>query len=180
MAYYNQLSVMNDVPKQIVRNIITFVEDADGVSSNNDNLFKLLKYNSTDALSNSITTKDKIAVLNQNTDLAENGVIFQRFNDFTFEEKITQLRIFIQSGNPINNTLSNIIVGFDIVVHNDLNILDNGDNRSLIILNELLKTLNGMEIGLGILDFSIGGGFVLLDFNESFQGYRLTMGTRSN
>ena len=179
MTYYNQLLNVNNIPRQIVNKLITFIEDSEGNPANNDNLFKLLKYNTRDALSQPITMKDKIDLFKQNTDLSQNGVIFQRFNDDTFQEKISQLRIFIQGGSPIENVLSNVAVGFDIVVHNELMILNNGDNRALILLSELQKSLNGMDIGLGILTFVLRGGFSLLDFNNYFQGYRFIMGTRS-
>ena len=155
------------------------IENSVGDSISNDNLFKLLKYNTRDALSQPITMKDKIDLLEQNTDLSQNGVIFQRFNNDTFEEKITQLRIFIEGDSARDNVLTDVIVGFDILVHNDLVILNNGDNRSLIIMTELRSILNGMDIGLGILGFHLGGGSRLLDFNKNFQGYRMMMGTKS-
>ena len=174
------MSNIRNIPRNIVGRLITYVVDTDGRADDNDNLFRLLRYNTRDALSQPITMQDKINILKQNTDLSQNGVIFQRFNDDTFQEKITQLRIYIQAGSAVNNTLSNVAVGFDIIVHNDIIILDNGENRSLILLHELMKTLNGAEnIGLGILDFNIGGGFTLIDFNKNFQGYRFILGTET-
>lgn len=180
MAYYNKLSNVNEIPKQIVKAFIEYENKLEcDDTDNNDDLFKLLKYNTPDALSLPITIADKVSILKQNSNLSENGVIFQRFNSDTFEDKVSQIRIYIQSGRPSDNILSDIIVGIDIVVHNDLMILDKGDNRVLILLEELMKTLNGLNIGLGILSFNNRGSFQLLDFNKSFQGYRFMMGARS-
>ena len=145
----------------------------------NLDLMKCLKFNTTDALLQSITEEQRYELINQDGDITNTRVFFQPFNNLTITEARSEIRIYHASFKPDNIYLTDIIVGFDIVVHNNLWRLDDGKRRPTTILKLLLGSLNGQDVNaIGNLSF-VNRPCSLRYFNDSFTGYTLYMSTRS-
>jgi len=157
-------NILNNIALKIIENL---------------DLMRCLKFNITNALSQSITIDECYELINQDGDILNTRVFFQPFNNLTITETRSELRIYHASFKPNNIYLSNIIVGFDIVCHNDLWRLDDGKRRPTTIIKLLLESLNGQDVGsIGNLCF-IDRPCSLRYFNDSFTGYTLYLKTRS-
>ena len=157
-------NILNNIAIKIVENI---------------DLMRCLKFTSTDALLQPITEEERYMLMNQDGDITGTRIFFQPFNNLTITDQRSELRIYYASFKPNNNFLTNINVGFDIVVHNDLWRLDNGKRRPTAIIKLLLESLNGQDVGsIGNLSF-IDRPCSLRYFNDSFTGYTLYLKTRS-
>lgn len=176
MPYFNQLDLINNIPNQIALKLFE-----------NDNLFKLLKYDSPDALNRPITIEDKILLMNQDgsfEDIKENTRIWYDpfpINDQTIEDQRTELRIYEQEFIPDNNVLTKAIISFEIIVSNKLSRLDDGARRRNRVLQEIIQTLNGKQVGgIGLLFFDSRNSFCRMRyFTNTFTGFHLTMMTRT-
>jgi len=145
----------------------------------NLDLMRCLKFNTTNALSQSITESERYELINQDGDISNTRVFFQPFNNLTITEARSELRIYHASFKPESIYLTNIHIGFDIVVHNDLWRLDDGKRRPTTIIKLLLESLNGQDVGgIGLLTF-VDRPISLRYFNDSFTGYTLYLKTRS-
>lgn len=152
----------------------------------NDDLWKLLKYNTTDALSKpELSMKEKSELVWGGThDIAKYRVFRSPFLDDSIEEQISQLRVYITSLNPDNHVIGTVDICLEVVVHNKIVNLEDGLSRPEVMLQELLKTLNGREInGVGKLFFDRRGSFYNLASmnrynNRNFFGYSIIMSTK--
>ncbi len=140
---------------------------------------KLLKFDTSDALLKDISQKEIEEVFNQDDGNINCRIFYRPFNDKTMSEKRAEIRMYFPSINPLNNNiLADIVVGFDIAVHNDMWKLDEDLMRPVKILKLLTMNLNG-------LDFGGGYNLVLQDkcqlaiFNDNFTGYQFRMRTKS-
>lgn len=142
-------------------------------------LFKCLKYTTSDALSQADLTEDEIFELtNQEGDMKDTRVLFTPFNLNVDDTARTELRVFVRRFKPNNIYLANVEVSIQVITHNSLCRLDNGQQRLLVMIQEILKLLHGTDIGfIGNLlfenDISIG------QYNSFFTGYELIPTTRS-
>lgn len=145
----------------------------------NDELMKLLKYTTIDTLSQSISTEQKYELINQEDDITNTRVFFQPFNNKTITDERSELRIYYGSFKPDNIYLTNVYIGFDVVVNNNIWRLDEGIQRPIKIVQSLLKSLNNKEVGgIGELMFNTDSTIVLRFFNDSFTGYSFNLKTR--
>ena len=140
-----------------------------------DNLWRCLKYNTSDALTQSITVEDKIALIKQE-DLENRRVILGSYNDDIVEDERTELRIFVHGINARARYDFDIIYGFEIIVHNNLRALNGSKQRLNIMLHEIVKILNLEPIDNSIGKLLIEGHSVeRVHFNKSFEGFFFTM-----
>lgn len=145
----------------------------------NDDLMKLLKYDTSDALSRSISKEQKYELINQEGDVTNTRIFYQPFNNKIITEPRSELRIYYGSFKPDNIYITKIYIGVDIVVHSDLWRLDEGVQRPIKIIQLLLKSLNNQEVGgIGELMFNVDSPIVLRFFNDSFSGYSFNFKTR--
>jgi len=142
-----------------------------------EDLCKLLKYDTPNALSESITQEDIKLIFNQ--DDISCRIFYQPFNDKIMSEKRAELRIYIPYINPLyNKVMSDIDIGFDIVVHNDMWRLDDSIIRPLKILEILIEKLNGINIG-NAFDLEFKDKCRIVFYNDNFTGYTFIMKTKS-
>ena len=145
----------------------------------NDNLMKLLKFDTTDALSQSILEEQKYELINQEGDITNTRIFFQPFNNKVITEKRSELRIYYGSFKPDNMFLTRMYVGFDIVVNNNIWRLDGGIQRPIKIIQYIMESLNNQVIGsIGELTFNPDSSVVLRFFNDSFTGYSFNLRSR--
>jgi len=167
MPEYTRLNRINEIPINIGFALLEI-----------DNLFKCLKYNSINALELEITQEDKLLLINQ-SDKINKRVFFQPFNNDIISEIRSELRLYVFEISPEDNKLSEIYIGFEIITHNDLWLLDNGKQRPLVMLNEIFKLLNGKEVnGIGTIKINTRYPCRIRYYNDNFAGYNLIMKTR--
>jgi len=150
MANTAKNNTFNSMP-QIPYQILTYLID------NNENLFKLLKYNSTDALQkDDLTKKEKIALLYTEVGKEDNYHIFLKpLIGEEMTDSVTQLRLYKARITPTTNLKAVLNYEFDIVVGTKTNLVydDNGIpcSRLDMIESEIINSLCGTSM------FGVGG-----------------------
>lgn len=153
---------------------------------NNDEIWKLLKYDTPDALSKSdLTLKEKGDLIwDGRSESAKFRVFRGAYVDDMFNEQCSQLRIYITTLNPDNRTLGTADIGIEIITHVNLVNLDTYENRLEVMLQQVIETLNGREIdGVGRLFFDRTGSLydiarLNLYNNRNFYGYTIIFSTK--
>lgn len=140
------------------------------VSQDANDIWKLLKYTSIDALSENNLTKDekKAMIWGADKNNSSSEVDFNVFvkilvpNALNDDSEQTQLRIYRYGNDPITTTKVKLPYKFDILVNEksstiydyDGRIMDKSDFLELL----LIDVLNGMDIGVGSSPLSFGKG----------------------
>lgn len=150
MANTTKNNTFNSMP-QIPYQILTYLID------NNENLFKLLKYNSTDALQkDDLTKKEKIALLYTEVGKEDDYHIFLKpLIGEEMTDSVTQLRLYKARITPTTNLKAVLNYEFDIVVGTKTNLVyDNNGipcSRLDMIESEIINSLCGTSM------FGVGG-----------------------
>ena len=150
MANTTKNNTFNSMP-QIPYQILTYLID------NNENLFKLLKYNSTDALQkDDLTKKEKIALLYTEVGQEDDYHIFLKpLIGEEMTDSVTQLRLYKARITPTTNLKAVLNYEFDIVVGTKTNLVyDNNGipcSRLDMIESEIINSLCGTSM------FGVGG-----------------------
>lgn len=156
--------------------------------SNNEDIWKLLKHNSPDALQKpNLTIGEKRALIYTGEGVQTEFRIFrQPFIEDVFEDVVAQLRVYNSMLLPINRVHGVIDFCFEIVVHNKIIAIEGGYlNRMEVILQQLIGALNGTEIGgVGKFFFNQEGQYtnraqLMIYNNRNYVGYKLIMSTRT-
>lgn len=149
---------------------------------NNENIWKLLKYNTPDALSKpDLTIEEKSELIyNNEPDSTSFRVFRQSFVNDAFSEQQSQLRVYMSEIIPTNHVHGMINFIIDLPCHNQIITLDDYLNRNEVMANEILKTLNGIDInGLGKLFFDRRANAYniarLSYFNKWYQGFSISL-----
>jgi hypothetical protein len=152
----------------------------------NENLLRLLFYNTPDALTKPSvqeTLGDNFySIIDQSFEKYQTThIFFTPFPRVSQDTEKVELRFYIQRIIPENIYLSKTLFGFQIVMSDKLQMLDDGINRAYLIINELLKTLNGQEIGgVGCLYFADVPPTEIIKFSDYHIGYQLFARNFSN
>ncbi len=131
---------------------------------NNEDLWKLLKYDSANALSlPNLTLKEKRELIYNGIGDSEQYRVFRStFLDDAVTTQQTQLRVYVTTIAPNNRSYGTVSIAFECLSHNKLVNLDTYENRIEAMTQELIQTLNGSEVnGLGVLSFDMNQS----DFN---------------
>jgi hypothetical protein len=131
-------------------NCITYLLD------NNELIWKLLKYNDSNAWSkDDLTAEEKrLLIYSGQPDQTNYRVFMDLGNDDSWNEQTSILRISPIELNPVNYIVGSIYMGFEIYVHYSCNHLSNYKARTNVIAQQMIETFNGVEIGgLGRLYF---------------------------
>lgn len=138
-------------------NIISHLIKADSAEI----IWKLLKDNSNNAWSiGNVSQEEKRKMIYDGSEFASDFNVFidSGMDDAITEEK-TYLRIYPYYGTPTTRSNGIIDIAFEIMSHYKINTLSNYRTRTDTILQSLLETLNGVDIG--------GVGFMFFDTNGS-------------
>lgn len=127
----------------------------------NDNLFKLLKYDTADALSKPNLTIDEkremLYVDNENKDETQFNVFLKPLVSDELTKQCTQLRIYKTNIAPTNRLMSVLAYRFDTIIGSKMGLIYDEDDipcsRVDRIESEILSTLNGADIGIGRFSF---------------------------
>lgn len=159
---------------------------------NNEDIWKLLKYNSPDALSkNNLTLSEKRKLIYSGNGNAESFRAFiEPYIDDAFKENCSMIRVYVDSIFPELHIMATVNICVDIVVHNKISNIQSDDNivpiknRANVLLKNVLQALNGAEVnGIGRLSFSRQislNNKALLSIwnNRNFYGYTVVMSTK--
>ena len=109
---------------------------------NNEQIWKLLKYDTPDALSKpNLTMEEKRKLIWNGTGDAETS-------------QISQLRIYNSVFSPDNRSVGTIDIGIECLCHNKIVNLDNYESRPEVMIQQVIECLNGQDIaGVGVLAF---------------------------
>lgn len=180
MEGFNKFSTLPYVPYNIVLKLIE-----------NDNLCKLLKYNTYDCLSKpDLTQEEKIGLIWKNQDQMQNYHIFlTNTNANMMTEATDLLQIYRVHGEPINKVIAVAIYRFDFLFGSKTAMIEYEGipvNRGDMFEMELMKSLNGIDIGgtIGSLRYVNEGDFrrmcssdVGIGNNSTFTGITVLLGT---
>ena len=151
--------------------------------TNNELIWKLLKHNTNDAWNKSdLSMAEKAALIYSGQ---EDGSIFKVFMDVGIPEVWTQegciLRISPFGAVGKNRTVGIVTLCFEVYSHYSINTLSNYTTRVDTIIQQLLETFNGLEVGgLGKLFFDAlrdQGDKILEGGKLPFKGKKLFMST---
>ena len=168
---YNRYDTIRDIGYLLINELI----------KNNDDIWKLLKYNTPDALMRDFLTLDEKRALIfdgfTNPDSEEYRVFRQPFLDDAFEQQVTQLRCYLLSINPENRSVGTITYALETVCHTKILSLANYENRLEVMVQQLFQTLNGVNVGaIGEFVFDDNSSFFDLSSvnmynNRNFMGF---------
>lgn len=146
---YNSLSALPSALYKILEYLAT----------NNEKIWKMIKYNSYDALSKpNLTMSEKLSYLWKNGAQEDYSVFLTNIiGDAICEEKCV-LKIYDYYIAATDTYISTPVFAFDFLYGVTMALVDNDGvpvNRGDLFINELLSTLNGAEIGgIGKLMFN--------------------------
>lgn len=173
---YNKMEGFSNLAYNILSYLMT----------NNENIWKLLKYNTTNALSyGDLTMDEKRSLIFNGTGDSENFNVFRSpFVDDAFTSEVSQLRIYALTINPNNRSLSTIDFAIDCITHVKLCNIDGCKNRAEVMVEEVIKTLNGQDIdGVGRIfmderESTYDGARSSLFNNRYFWGFQIVMSVK--
>jgi len=139
-----------------------------------DNFWKILKYGTTDAttdVSKTITTQDKLDIIKRGH--SSRRIKTLKFNNDISETAHTEVRFFNGAWQTPTLGNYNVIIGIEIISHNDIIELDNGDTTLNYLRHEIYRVFNNAYVFRGVGKFTsegISGALVI--FNNLYQGYQ--------
>lgn len=141
-----------------------------------DDLFRMLKYDSRDALNLPITQQDKLLLINQDDDENSRIKMVPYNKDVVFTKAQTQIRISLLSATPTSKALADIVIMVQIVTHSDLWLLHDRKQRPLRLYTQVMQALNDTNVpDLGRLE-ALNRDMRLTYFNDQFIGYTIQFG----
>ena len=155
---------------------------------NNEDIWKLLKYDTQDALEKPNLTREEKAKLIypgvSGGDMDDYRVFRTPYLDDLTTNQQAQLRVYLESITPDTRLYGTVDVNIEVICHVKMIELNDYQNRAESIVWQVIKTLNGADVGgIGKLFFDRNGSFYdLIKMNRynnrNFYGYTITMSTK--
>lgn len=155
---------------------------------NNEDIWKLLKYDTQDALEKPNLTREEKAKLiypgASGGDMDDYRVFRTPYLDDLTTNQQAQLRVYLESITPDTRLYGTVDVNIEVICHIKMIELNDYQNRAESIVWQVIKTLNGADVGgIGKLFFDRSGSFYdLIKMNRynnrNFYGYTITMSTK--
>ena len=155
---------------------------------NNEDIWKLLKYDTQDALEKPNLTREEKAKLiypgASGGDMDDYRVFRTPYLDDLTTNQQAQLRVYLESITPDTRLYGTVDVNIEVICHVKMIELNDYQNRAESIVWQVIKTLNGADVGgIGKLFFDRNGSFYdIIKMNRynnrSFYGYTITMSTK--
>ena len=155
---------------------------------NNEDIWKLLKYDTQDALEKpSLTREEKAKLIYPGAsggDMDDYRVFRTPYLDDLTTNQQAQLRVYLESITPDTRLYGTVDVNIEVICHVKMIELNDYQNRAESIVWQVIKTLNGADVGgIGKLFFDRNGSFYdLIKMNRynnrNFYGYTITMSTK--
>ena len=147
---YNSLAALPQAPYKILEYL----------ALNNENIWKMIKYNDYNALSKpNLTIKEKLEYVWKNGKQEDYSVFFTNLIEDAICQSKCILKIYQYYIHAEPNVyLSTPIYAFDFLYGGQMSLINYNNapaNRGDVFIHEILKTLNGVNIGgVGMLTFS--------------------------
>ena len=155
---------------------------------NNEDIWKLLKYDTQDALEKPNLTREEKANLiypgASGGDMDDYRVFRTPYLDDLTTNQQAQLRVYLESITPDTRLYGTVDVNIEVICLVKMIELNDYQNRAESIVWQVIKTLNGADVGgIGKLFFDRNGSFYdLIKMNRynnrNFYGYTITMSTK--
>lgn len=153
---------------------------------NDEDIWKLLKYPTPDALyKENLTMREKADLIYTDSSDSSNFRVFRApFMDDVFDEQCAQLRVYVEAITPDTTLYGTVDIQIEIVSHVKIINLVEYRNRLEVLLQRVIKTLNGAYVGgVGQLMFDRTMSYYdLVKYNlynnRNFCGYSLIMSTK--
>lgn len=178
--YYKKCNLGNDLKfsDELINNMLLIL-----VQEASDDFWKILKYGSSDALTNPLYTidlADKYNMIQQNNivdgkDLTKVKVL--KFNNDIVSDAHSEIRIFDATWSVPTSNNYQIAIGVEVISHNSIIILDSVGKRTINVLrNEIYRIFNGAQIdkNMGTMT-NVGTRGSVTTFNDSYQGYQFSL-----
>lgn len=170
---YNKLTGFSD----LCTNILNFL------MAENENLWKLLFYDTPDALEKpNLTMEQKRSLIYGGVGDSEDYRVFRcPYMDDAVTKELTQMRHYVMTVTPENRSVSVIDFAFDCITHVKLSNLEGCQSRVERMVEEILSTVNGRDIdGVGRIFFDTrragyDGARNSIFNNRYFYGFQLIM-----
>lgn len=175
---YNKLNKLPLMPYKIIEHLML----------NNEDIWKLLKYPDSNALSKPNLTIDEKSTLvypGNGLDGSSYRVFMDYFIDDSFQIQCSVLRVYPAIISPKNRIISDVTFCIEVLCHSKITQLNNYTNRNTYMLQQIIETLNGEDInGVGLLAFDRMGNFndkavFNISNNRNYQGYSIYMSIHS-
>jgi hypothetical protein len=175
---YNTLDRLPLMQYKIIEHLMLYNED----------IWKILKYDTSDALSQpNLTLHEKSLLVYPGSGVDANN--FRVFMDYSIDDLFTQqssiLRVYPMIISPRSRILSDVTFCIEAFCHAKITQLNNYTNRNVFSFQQIIATLNGANIdGVGLLAFDKIGNpndkAVLSVYNgRNYQGYSIYMSTHT-
>ena len=138
-----------------------------------DDLWRCLKYPTSDALDLPITDTDKGILSLQNN--KDGRLILKFYNNEIIDNTQTQLRIFLDNSSDFDGVASTLNFGFEILIHDNAWFLDNQKIRANTIIANILNVLNGKAIDRSIKPLDWNGFMQKRYYNGNYTGYSFVL-----
>ena len=155
---------------------------------NNEDIWKLLKYDTQDALEKPNLTREEKAKLiypgASGGDMDDYRVFRTPYLDDLTTNQQAQLRVYLESITPDTRLYGTVDVNIEVICHVKMIELNDYQNRAEASGWQVIITLNGADVGgIGKLFFDRNGSFYdLIKMNRynnrNFYGYTITMSTK--
>jgi hypothetical protein len=160
-------------------NLSSFVSNIGNHLVKNQDILKLLKWNTKNALTTAdLGIPDIVALMGRGSDPSKDKRIFkQPFHNEIANEMRSEIRFFIPQINPNNIYIAGVDICFQVIVHNNLWDLDGNLDRPLVMVNRLLNHFNGQDVG-GIGELKLISPIKMYAYSDNFSGYTFVLSTR--
>ena len=181
MAAYNKFVSMPFIPYRIMEYL----------AYNNENIWKILRYDTYDCLSKSnLTFDEKMDLIWKNQGNQQDYRVFLTWLvENMIPDSITLLKLFRYNTMPQNNLEAYATYEFNLLYGGKIALIDYQGvpcSRGDVLEAEILQTLNGKDVGgVGMLQFnrqvsSVSHSQLNIGNNETFEGISLWMGIYIN
>jgi len=149
----------------------------------NKNLMRCIAYDTPDALSPSlpdVPIEEIIKLVGKGDDPKNQQKIYKYpFNNSIIDSVRSELRFFIPRFKPDNLYITGTNIGFETIVYNTLVDLEDNKFRYLVMVQEILNSLNGFDCGgIGLLYLTQNSSINIMPYNNNFSGYTFFLSTR--
>ena len=147
VSVYNSYSGIEMMPYKIIAYMI----------ENNEDIFKLLKFTTPDALDKPNLTQSEKGAMIYNGEPNSTGynIFMQPVLDDAFTEMVAQFRVYPDIIIPEDHIRGIATFNFELLSHSKINTLNNYSTRLIWMLQQTIQCLNGINIdGVGQLFFN--------------------------
>jgi hypothetical protein len=171
---YNVYQGLDSIPYKVIEHLF--------LNQEADIIWKLLKYNSSDAWSKpTLTPSEKAGLVYNGEEISTPYCVFRdSFSDDGTSEQKTFLRIYTHTIIPESRTTGIVNLCFEVYTHTKINHLSNYKQRVDMIIQALLKVFQDSEIGgAGSFYFNADRSYlnsIKIIASKFYQGKSLIMG----